>query len=69
MAGDGPITLTYEVKIKTYGKASKLRPQVGKILAKMCRLNFPGYEIKSGKQVFTWNVTDHEGGLVDSGGE
>lgn len=55
------LELEYVVRVSTFGKPSKLTPDIGKRLAKATALAFGKTTVVHGDQEFTWSPSDHHG--------
>lgn len=62
MNGEKETTLTYTVKIRTYGKPKELEPQIGRALARECALQFGKNTTVAGKKTYKWDPTAPAGG-------
>ena len=60
------LELTYVVTIRSYGHPAKQRRQCGKILARLCGLNFQHAEVRIGSKKgnrIVWSTLDHDLGM------
>lgn len=64
------LELTYKVKVRTFGKRSKMVGDLGQSLADMLGLKFTDVEVSRGKDVYARRVntpwSEDESGFVDN---
>ena len=54
------LDLTFQVRIKMFGKMPKHADDAGKTLARLCALNFNNAEVKRGNTVYSHELQTHD---------